>query len=295
VVKAMSESSQTSPVGVERARPVRDPRLLLLLLPSLFFLGLQLRTLSYGFVWTDHAEIEHGTLIRPPAELLLAFVEPMHRGLDFRWEGVRQPYYRPLGAIAASLVHAAVGERPAAYRTVSLAAGTIAIAIFSVFAWILLGRVEAALFAGLVAALHPAGIEVYVWIAGMSQALSLLFLLSSLVAGLGALRAAEAKRARIWGAASGLVLVLALLSHESGAVAPILLLALVASEAGRARVWAAPWSRARALLSRTVALLFLHGVLTGAFLGLWRPFALGGFTPSLDYSRSLNERRPRMW
>ena len=92
----MGESSQTTPAGFLRAPSVRDPRWLLLLVPSLLFLGLQLRTVSYDFVWTDHAEIEHGTLIRPPAELMLAFVEPMHRGLDFRWEGVRQPYYRPL-------------------------------------------------------------------------------------------------------------------------------------------------------------------------------------------------------
>jgi len=181
----MNESSKTNPAGSHRARSVRGSRRLLLLLPSLLFLGLQLRTVSYDFVWTDHTEIEHGTLIRPPAEFLLALVEPMHRGLDFRWEGVRQPYYRPLHAIAASLVHGAVGERPAAYRTVSLVAGTIAIAIFTAFAWMVVGRVGPALFAGLVAALHPAGIEVYVWISGMSQALSVLFVLSSFLAGLG--------------------------------------------------------------------------------------------------------------
>jgi tetratricopeptide (TPR) repeat protein len=74
--------------------------------------------------------------------------------------------------------------------------------------------------------------------------------------------------------------VLALLSHENGSVTPILLFALVVSEAGRARAWAAPWARTKALLSRGAALLLLHGVLTAAFLGVWRPFAMGGFTPS---------------
>ena len=44
--------------------PVRDPRLLLLLLPVLLFLALQLRTVSYAFVWNDHTEIENRTLIR---------------------------------------------------------------------------------------------------------------------------------------------------------------------------------------------------------------------------------------
>ena len=170
----MSESSQTNPAVPHRARPAHDPRRLLLLLPPLLFLGLQLRTVSYEFVWNDHTEIEQGTLIRPPGELMLAFVEPMHRGLDFRWEGVRQPYYRPLHAIAASLVHATVGERPTAYRTVSLAAGTVTIALFTAFAWMVLGRIGPALFAGLVSAFHPAGIEVYVWISGMSQVLSAL-------------------------------------------------------------------------------------------------------------------------
>ena len=274
----MSESPQMNPAIPHRARPVRDPRLLLLLLPAILFLGLQLRTVSYQFVWTDHTEIEHGTLIRPPGELMLAFVEPMHRSLNFRWEGVRQPYYRPLHAIAASLVHAAVGERPAAYRTVSLAAGAAAIGLFTVFAWMVLGRVGAALFAGLVAALHPAGIEVYVWISGMSQALSVLFVLSSLLAGLGALRAARPGRALAWGAASGLALVLALLSHENGSVTPVLLVALVLSEAARVQGWTPRW--VRALLPRAAALLLLHGALTAAFLGVWRRFVLGGFTPS---------------
>ena len=73
---------------------------------------------------------------------------------------------------------------------------------------------------------------------------------------------------------------LALLSHENGSVTPVLLFALVLSEAARARGWAALRARARALLSRAAALLLLHGALTAAFLGVWRPFVLGGFTPS---------------
>lgn len=276
----MGESSQTTLGGSRRFSSLRDPRLLILLLPSTLFLSLQLRTVSYEFVWTDHAEIEHGTIIRPPAEFLLAFVEPMHRGIGFRLEGVRQPYYRPLGAIAASLVHGTVGERPAAYRSVTLAVGTIAVAIFTALAWMVLGRVGPALFAGLVAALHPAGIEVYVWISGMAQALSALFLLSSLLAGLGALRAAQPKHAWAWGAVSGLALVLALFSHENGCVTPVLLLALVVSEAARTPGWAALWARAKTLLARGAALLILHGALTAAFLGVWRSFVMGGFTSS---------------
>jgi thioredoxin-like negative regulator of GroEL len=276
----MGESSQTTPAVSHRARSVRDPRLLLPLLPALLFLGLQLRTVSYEFVWTDHTEIEQGTLIRPPGELVVAFVEPMHRGLDFRWEGVRQPYYRPLHSITASLVHARVGKRPAAYRTVSIAAGAVAMALFTVLAWMVLGRLGAALFAGLAASLHPAGIEVYVWISGMSQALSALFVLSSLLAGLGALRAARPGHGWACGAASGLALVLAMLSHENGTVTPLLLFALVLGEAARGQGWTARWVRARALLPRAAALLLLHGTLTAAFLGVWRPFVLGGFIPS---------------
>ena len=56
--QTIRESSQTNPAVSHRARPVRDPRQLLLLLPALLFLGLQLRTVSYEFVWNDHTALE---------------------------------------------------------------------------------------------------------------------------------------------------------------------------------------------------------------------------------------------
>jgi tetratricopeptide (TPR) repeat protein len=254
---------------------------LIFLLPALVFLALHARTLPYEFVWTDQTEIVRGTLVRPPGELARAFVEPMHRNLDFRSAGLSQPFYRPLLAVSVSLVHAAVGKRAPAYRSISLLTGAVTASLFAVLAWLLLRRVGPALFAGLVPAVHPASIEVYVWIASLSEALVDLFVVVSLLAALLALRAAEARTFRAWCAASVLALVLALLSRENGAVTPVLLVALAIAEAARGTGgWAALCGRARSLLPRAALVVGLHALVELSFLGLWRPYVLGGFPGS---------------
>jgi tetratricopeptide (TPR) repeat protein len=255
-----------------------DRRWLLALLPGLLLVALHGRTLSYGFVWTDHAEIEVGTLIRPPAELAHAFLEPMHRDLGLRFAGASQPYYRPLHSLVASVVHSLAGLVPTPYRAVSLALGGVTLALFFVLAWQLLGRPGPALFAAAVPALHPAGVEVYVWIAGMSQALSALFIVASLLAALRAMRS-SAGAARRWAGCSLLARGLALLSHENGVVTPGLLLALILGE-GVSRRAGSPRRGIGTIWPRAWSLLRLQLIVTILFLAFWRPFVLGGFVPS---------------
>lgn len=253
-------------------------RALLLAIPPLFFLALHARTLPYGFVWMDEGEIVRETVVRPLERLPRALVEPLFTNLDAELANAPQPFYRPLQVIAASLVHALAGKQPAAFRALSLALGALTCALFTALAAWLLRSPGAALFAGLVAAAHPAGLEVYVWIAGLSEALVDLFVLACFGAFL-LYRVSTGSRARGgWAALSLGALLLALLSKENGAATPLLCLAgAVALEGAGARAAGEPWARRvrRAALDPVV---LTQGALAVGFLALWRPWVLGSMT-----------------
>ena len=162
---------------------------LLLLFPALVFVAPYLRALDYEFVWTDTGEIEHGTLVRPMDQLADAFTEPMHGNLDFRLAGVAQSFYRPLQVVVVSVIQHRLGPKPRYYRAANLAIGVATVILFTAFALILFRRIPLAALAGLVFAAHPGGIEVYVWIAGLSAALADFFVVASVFAAVLALRA----------------------------------------------------------------------------------------------------------
>jgi hypothetical protein len=104
-------------------------------------------------------EIVDGSLIRPDGASWRAFVEPMH--LE-EVAGSVQPYYRPVQVVLVNAIHAATGKSPRAFRTVTLAIGSLTLLLFTGFAWMLLGAPAPAILAGLIVAAHPVGIEVYV-------------------------------------------------------------------------------------------------------------------------------------
>ena len=54
----------------------RHSRVVVCLVPALLFAALYLRALDYGYVWTDIAEFQAGTILRPPGQLLAAMVDP---------------------------------------------------------------------------------------------------------------------------------------------------------------------------------------------------------------------------
>jgi tetratricopeptide (TPR) repeat protein len=251
---------------------------LLLLLPPLLFLGLYLRALDYDFVWTDRGEIVYGILIQPPGHLLEAFWQPMHPDLDTLSPGAAQPYYRPLQAVIASWIDAEFGKQPRAFRALSLILGAATALLFTLFARQLSGDLRSASLAGAIFAAHPAGIEIYVWIAGLSAALATGFILLSL---LGAQLALRARAPTVRGALvllSVTGLILGLLSKENAVITPALLLACVVSAAvaERRRTRAAGAALPRRFRSAAFALLLLQGLLTAAFVFWWRPRVLGG-------------------
>ena len=235
-----------------------------------FFVVLHARALPYDFVWMDESEIVREAVIRPPSELHRAVVEPLFGQLDATYAGRTQPFYRPLQVVVASTLHAAFGKRPEVFRAVSLALGAATFAIFTAVAGALLGRPAAAALAGSLAAAHPSGIEVYVWIAGLSEALVDLFAVVALSAYLVHLRAIDARVRRIAGAASIAALVLGLLSKENGAAIPLLAGALGLAEARRTGRTLASALRSPVLLAQLA--------IAALFLGAWRPWILGSPT-----------------
>jgi hypothetical protein len=232
---------------------------LAVLLPALLFAALHLRTLDYGFAWVDEAEIANASILRPPGQILAAFAEPLHRPLGFGTETFAQPYYRPFQVITASALDAAFGRAPRTFRALSLALGALTASLFAALVLTLMGDARAALFAGALFAVHPALLEIYVWISGLSAAWMGCFVLASLLAGLRAERPA-------WFALSLAALVLGLLSKENAAAVPALQAALLLA------LW-----RARGLVAvrAGAGLVAAQALLVALHLLVLRPAVIG--------------------
>ena len=203
----------------------RRSRIVVCLVPALLFVALYLRALDYDFVWTDIAEFEAGSILRPPGSWLAAFGEPLQRVDDFRVRGLQQPYYRPLEVLTASWLDARFGREPRSFRAAAFVLGAATAALFAALALVLTGSPGAALVAGCVLAAHPLGLETWVWLSGLSAALAACFVVASLLLGLNALRARSAVRRAALATGSLAALALGLLSKEYAAVTPALLLA----------------------------------------------------------------------
>jgi hypothetical protein len=238
---------------------VKNLRPWALLIPAVAFLGLHLRTVDYGFVWTDETEIVAQGIVLPIASLHRAFWQPRVGDLE---TGRAWAYYRPLQVVLVSAIHSAFGELPRAYRLPSLFLGALTSAAFAGLVWAWQARLGAALFAGLLPALHPAALEIYVWIAGLSAALSDLFVVAGFACGFLWLRASSLPRLAGCVACS----LLALASKETGVILPVLLLAQLAGE----RLSGRPVPR------RGLALVGTLGGLAALHVAVLRPAVLGG-------------------
>lgn len=255
-------------------------RLAAVLIPPLLFLALHLRALDYGFVWVDRAEIVAGSILRPPGQILAAFGEPLQRAEGFATVTFSQPYYRPLQVVTASALAAAFGRTPRVFHAVSLGLGAATAALFGLLALALLREPAAALVAGAVFAVHPALLEIHVWVAGLSAALMGLCLIASLLAGLRALEAASPRDAALSGLASLLALAAGLAAKENAVVAPPLLLVLGTALALRARrAREAGLREAGPRLGALAVLVAAQAALVALYLFLLRPAVLGSSLP----------------
>lgn len=233
---------------------------LILALSVLAVLALYGRALDYELVWMDETEIGQRAIVLAPGESMgHAFTRPLHASA----QGVN-PYYRPLQIITASAVYRVAGPTPRFYRAVLLAAAIGTCFAFGALALHLFGSLPLALVATLVAAAHPAMIEVWVWISGLGEALSGAFVLASVAAGAFALDSRGRART-LWLALSLASLVLALLAKEKAVVVPVLLGGL-----WLARTLSAPAARDRTplgLIGAQLAVVALYAIARPLLLG----------------------------
>jgi hypothetical protein len=252
----------------------------LLLLPALLFGALHLPALDYDLVWTDEPELVQGTILRAPGHILHAFAEPL-QSIDAREaRPFSQPYYRPLQVVTASWLAAEVGRSPRVFRSVNLLLGATTALLFGVLVWLLSRSRGAALFAASAWAAHPVGLEIYVWVGGLSAALAGLFVVGSVTCGVLALLAPTRARRGAFGALSLAALALGLLSKENAAVVPALQLAASLGLLARWRRAGEPWREWRAPAAVWIA---AQALLVAAYLFLLRPAVIGtsltGATP----------------
>lgn len=131
-------------------------------------------------------------------------------------------YYRPVVTVTFILNHAMFGQSPVGYKATNLLLHLIATLLVFVLSRRLLKNSMAALFAGLVFAVHPAHTESVAWISGRTDIVAAIFALASLIS-FGRYMSADNKK---WYAASLGFLALGLLSKEIVIVVPVALLAM---------------------------------------------------------------------
>ena len=218
--------------------------------------------LGGGLIWLDHAHIEAGLALRPPAEWLALFREP------FAGTG----YYRPLTALSLS-IDALFGS-VAAYHLTNLALhAAAALGLVHAAQALGVGR-RAATLGGLLFAVHPVGSLVAGAIAFRSESLVALALFGLIVAH---------RRGRpVW---AGVCVLVAGLSKETGLVLAPLYLAALEIAAGRPPVTKAERPVRRGVFASEALLWFVALGLRLKFAPPW----LGHF-PDLSASEQVGTR-----
>ena len=135
-------------------------------------------SLTNGFVWLDHWQVESGGLIvHSWAELWSALRQPL--GAMPGWEGTA-PYARPCVVLLLSAVHAVAGAQPAPYHlTLALLHLTNVLLAYSVLSALRIDRTVSFLAAA-VFAVHPLQTAAVSWVSGIADPLFTVFTLLAL-------------------------------------------------------------------------------------------------------------------
>jgi hypothetical protein len=252
-----------------------------LLLPAALLLSLYLRTASYELVWMDGPEIaDREAMLEPGQPWTAAFQRPLHVARSNAMPGQSNPYYRPLQVLLLTAIDGVAGPDPRPYRALSLALGCALVTAFAALAWLLFGRIGPAVLAACIAAAHPAGIEAFVWISGLGEVLSDLFVVCGVGLGLLCIGPQPVLHGRLRmgaGALSLASLVVALFAKEKGIALPALLAAATISVLLPSGLDLAALARepARSALRRAEILIATQAVLVAGYALVWRPLLLG--------------------
>ncbi|HEY0463610.1 MAG TPA: tetratricopeptide repeat protein [Polyangiaceae bacterium] len=244
---------------------LRLDKRLSLALPALAAFVAHARALGGEYLWLDHTHLEQRAALAAPADWLSLFQQ------GFAGTG----FYRPLTALSFSL-DAALWGTPFGYRFVTLAWHALAATMTSLAARRLGGlSPRAALVAGLIVAIHPAGSLVADAIAFRSESMIAVFLLGLVIAHLAR---------KPWLAA--LALAAGSLTKETAFVlGPLLIFALEVREAFSSVGPSRPLRARASLYAAELAALLLTGVLRLTYAPHWRaPF------PALTFNEQLGTR-----
>lgn len=240
------------------SRPVRAAAVVF----ALSFL-LYANTLGHDFVWDDRDLIvENSAVTTLNGDTLTKIFRE-----DF-WAG--QPgggYYRPLVTLSYHVQYRVFDGSPAGFHLVNVLWNALTCALVFVFVYLLFGNPAFGLAASLIFAVHPVHTENVAWIAGRTDVLSAVWAMASLVFyALARLRAR-----RLWILPALAAFFLSLLSKESSAFLPLVIVIL---EIG-------PFERLRASSNRSWLRPALYFAVLALYL-LQRHAALGAFGSTYD-------------
>jgi protein O-mannosyl-transferase len=179
-----------------------------------------LGTLSFGFVYDDKPTIVDNAVLRSWRFLAHYFVPQISGDVAAPTSG---NFYRPLTFLWMRLNFVIFGLHPAGWHFAMLAFHVLATYLVFVAAGKLTGSRSTAALAAVFFGLHPVHVENVAWLSSVNDLLMTALLLGSFLAYLNF----RTDRKVIWMAASVFLFGLALLSKETAAVFPILILGCV--------------------------------------------------------------------
>ncbi len=181
---------------------------------ALAYLG----TLAFGFVYDDKPVIVDNTTIRSWGSLSHYFIPQFVTAHGIATGGT---FYRPITLLWLRLNYVCFGLNPAGWHFAMLACHVLTTClVFAVVRKLTNHRATAAI-AGLLFGLHPAHAENVAWLSSVNDLLMSALLLGSFLA---YLKFREHDRTTMWIGLSLLLFALALLSKETAAVFPLLIL-----------------------------------------------------------------------
>lgn len=193
-------------------------------------------TLAFGFVYDDKPVIVDNAAIRSWQDVVHSLIP----GASTNVAGFpRATFYRPVTALWTRLNYAAFGLNPAGWHFAMLALHVLmTYLVFAVFKR-LTGARHIAVVAAVLFGLHPVHVENVAWLSSVNDLLMSLLLLGSFLAYLR-----YRDDAKLWIGASILLFGLGLLSKETAAVFPLLILGFAiifaqSRSSGNAGLWSA--------------------------------------------------------
>lgn len=135
-------------------------------------------TLTMDFVSDDLYQIKDNTLIESLSNIPEIFTTEVWKGV--KGGGNITPYYRPLFTLSYAVDHLFWGKRPVGYHLTNVLLHLLVSVSVYVLSLKVLKSKAAALFSGLVFAVHPVHSEAVTWLAARNESLTALFMLASL-------------------------------------------------------------------------------------------------------------------